>query len=93
MLIPLGGVYRTRVFVLDKWYDGMTNIGTRPTVSERDALTIETYIFDFDEMIYGLDITIDFVARIRDERKFGSLGELQQQLREDAAVVCRAVRH
>jgi FAD synthase len=44
-------------------------------------------------MIYGLDITIDFVARIRDERKFGSLGELQQQLREDAAVVCRAVRH
>lgn len=93
MLIPLGGVYRTRVLVMDKWYDGMTNIGTRPTVSERDALTIETYIFDFDEMIYGLDITIDFVARIRDERKFGSLGELQQQLREDAAVVCRAARH
>jgi riboflavin kinase/FMN adenylyltransferase len=84
MLIPQNGVYATRVLVQGKCYDGMTNIGTRPTVSERDALTIETNIFGFDEMIYGLDITVGFVARIRDERKFASLSELQLQLTDDA---------
>ena len=66
---------------------GMTNIGVRPTVSEREALTIETYIFDFDEMIYGLDITVEFKGRIRDERKFASLEELKQQLQADAALI------
>jgi riboflavin kinase/FMN adenylyltransferase len=65
----------------------MTNIGVRPTVSEREALTIETYIFDFDEMIYGLDITVEFMDRIRDERKFASLEELKQQLQADAALI------
>lgn len=65
----------------------MTNIGVRPTVSEREALTIETYIFDFDEMIYGLDITVEFKGRIRDERKFASLEELKQQLQADAALI------
>ena len=66
---------------------GMTNIGVRPTVSERSALTIETYIFDFDEMIYGLDITVEFHERIRDERKFASLQELREQLLADCASI------
>ena len=66
---------------------GMTNIGVRPTVSDRDALTIETNIFGFDEMIYGLDISVDFVRRIRDERKFASLDELKAQLQRDAAAI------
>lgn len=65
----------------------MTNIGVRPTVSDRDALTIETNIFGFDEMIYGLDISVDFVRRIRDERKFSSLDELKAQLQQDAAAI------
>ena len=68
---------------------GMTNIGVRPTVSEREALTIETYIFDFDEMIYGLDITVEFKGRIRDERKFASLEELKLQLQADATLIRR----
>ena len=71
----------------DSLLRGMTNIGVRPTVSEREALTIETYIFDFDEMIYGLDITVEFMDRIRDERKFASLEELKQQLQADAALI------
>ncbi|MBO4566876.1 MAG: hypothetical protein J5695_06585, partial [Bacteroidales bacterium] len=66
---------------------GMTNIGIRPTVSDQKVLTIETYILDFDEMIYGLPITIDFLSRIRDERRFGSLEELRAQLQADAAVI------
>ncbi|MBO4525602.1 MAG: riboflavin kinase, partial [Bacteroidales bacterium] len=85
------GVYRTRVQVLGEWHDGMTNIGTRPTVSERDTLTIETYIFDFDEMIYGLDITVDFLERLREERKFGSLEELRAQLCNDAVSIAASI--
>lgn len=65
----------------------MTNIGVRPTVSDQKVLTIETYIFDFDEMIYGLDLTVDFISRIRDERKFASLQDLRRQLTADAALI------
>ena len=90
MLIPQNGVYSTRVLVEGKWYNGMTNIGTRPTVSEHDSLTIETHILDFDEMIYGLDITVEFVGRVRDERKFASLAELCLQLQKDADI-CRKI--
>lgn len=63
-------------------FTGLTNIGFRPTVGG-SGLTIETHILDFDEMIYGLDITVDFIGRIRDERRFGSISELQTQLRAD----------
>lgn len=91
MLIPSNGVYETRVYVgsapeshSPERYQGLTNIGIRPTVGERNALTIETHILDFDQMIYGLDITVDFISRIREERKFASLGDLRLQLEADA---------
>ena len=63
-------------------FRGLTNIGVRPTVGG-GACTIETHILGFDEMIYGLDITIEFVARIRDERRFDSLDSLRLQLESD----------
>lgn len=87
MLIPRPGVYSSRVHVLGKEFEGMTNIGTRPTVSDRDVLTIETHILDFDEMIYGLDISVDFVGRIREERRFPSLDALKAQLQQDIRVL------
>ncbi len=95
-LIPANGVYLTRVHTLDRDFYGMTNIGTRPTVtgvSAGEALsgrvrTVETHIFDFDEEIYGLDIRIEFLRRIRDERRFNSLTELQAQLIADREI-CR----
>ena len=88
MLVPRNGVYKTTVFTANgSSYTGMTNIGVRPTVSDQKVLTIETYIFDFDEMIYGLDLTVDFISRIRDERKFASLQDLRLQLTADAAQV------
>ena len=90
-LVPSNGVYLTQVHTLGQDFYGMTNIGTRPTVSgvtEGEALsrkvrTVETHIFDFDEEIYGLDIRIEFLQRIRDERRFASLAELQRQLAAD----------
>lgn len=88
MLVPRNGVYKTAVFTANgSSFTGMTNIGVRPTVSDQKVLTIETYIFDFDEMIYGLDLTVDFISRIRDERKFASLQDLRLQLTADAAQV------
>lgn len=81
--IPADGVYATRVSVGGRVYGGMTNIGVRPTVSDSPQRVIETNIFDFDEDIYGLDISISFVQRIRGEIRFSSLEELTEQLRED----------
>ena len=62
---------------------GMCNIGCRPTVGEGNARTIETNIFDFDEDIYGLDLKVTFVARIREETRFDSLESLKRQLEKD----------
>ena len=89
--IPGGGVYLCRVRTLGRCYYGMTNIGTRPTVtgvSQGEALsdkirTVETHIFDFDEEIYGLDIRVEFLERIRAERRFESLAGLREQLVSD----------
>ena len=82
-LVPANGVYFVKVKVLDRTLYGMCNIGLRPTVGVGNARTIETNIFDFDEDIYGLDIDIRFVTKIRDERKFDSFEELKRQLELD----------
>lgn len=84
LLIPCSGVYRSSVVVRGVVYEGMTNVGTRPTVGGSGALTVETHIFDFDEMIYGERISVAFLERIRDERRFPSLDALRAQLRADA---------
>ena len=85
-LIPGNGVYAVEVEVLGRLYKGMCNIGTRPTVGG-GARTVETHILDFDEDIYGLPLSIRFVRRIRDERKFSSLNALREQLEKDR-VLC-----
>ena len=65
----------------------MTNIGVRPTLGKGNALTVETNIFDFDEEIYGRDITIYFVRKIRDEIPFPSLEALSAQLARDREAI------
>ena len=82
-LVPGNGVYFVKVRTLDRNLYGMCNIGCRPTVGPGNARTIETNIFGFDEDIYGLDIEVTFVSKIRDEVKFGSFEELRQQLEKD----------
>lgn len=83
-LVPATGVYAVEVSVGEggERYAGMLNIGTRPTY-DGHALTLETHIFDFDDDIYGQRLTLDFVDRIRDERRFGSPDELRLQLEND----------
>ena len=82
-LVPGNGVYFVKVETLGRKLFGMCNVGCRPTVGVGNARTIETNIFDFDEDIYGLDIKLTFVDKIRDEIKFGSLDALREQLDKD----------
>ena len=91
-LVPGNGVYFVKVETLGKEYFGMCNIGCRPTVGEGNARTIETNIFDFDEDIYGLDMKITFVRKIRDEVKFDSLDALRGQLEKDRAAILNEVK-
>lgn len=82
-LVPGGGVYAVRVDVQGRTYRGMCNIGTRPTVGGT-VRTIETHILDgFNEDIYGLDLRIVFLRRIRSEERFPSLEALREQLGRD----------
>lgn len=79
-MIPSNGVYAVEVETVGRHLYGMCNIGVRPTVGQGNARTIETNIFDFDEDIYGLDIRVRFIDKIRDEHQFDSLQSLASQL-------------
>ena len=82
-LVPANGVYFVTVRTLDRDFYGMCNIGYRPTVGAGNGRTIETNIFGFDEDIYGLDMELKFITKIRDEVKFASLEDLRIQLESD----------
>ncbi|MCF0177984.1 MAG: riboflavin biosynthesis protein RibF [Bacteroidales bacterium] len=81
--IPEKGVYAVYVSVGGACKIGICNIGTRPTLNDSRGLTIETHIIDFDRDIYGLELKIEFIARLRDEIRFKSLDMLAAQLRAD----------
>lgn len=82
-LIPGNGVYAVKVNLGRRHFKGICNIGVRPTVSSGNHISIETHILDFNEDIYGLDLGLKFVERIRSEKKFSSLSELKLQLAKD----------
>ncbi len=83
-LIPTNGVYAVRVKILDKMFEGMLNIGKRPTFNNDLHNTIEVHMLDFPNWdIYDKYITIYFIQKIRDEIKFNSLDDLKNQLIND----------
>ncbi len=83
-LIPMNGVYAVRTELRGKIYNGMLNIGFRPTIDSPFAVKIiEAHLFNVSGDFYDEQITIHFVKRIRDEMKFGGLDELKQQLDKD----------
>lgn len=87
-VIPCNGVYAVSVFLpggIEK--EGMLNIGYRPTVGSDGHVSVEVNIFDFSADIYGMPIAVEFVARLRDERKLESLDALKSQLAADKEVV------
>lgn len=81
-LIPKDGVYAVHVHDQYEKWQGMLNIGQRPTFGG-DNKTIEVHLFDFNEDLYGKEISLQLIARVRDEKKFNSLVELREQLGKD----------
>ncbi len=79
-LIPENGVYAVEVKYREEFWNGMMNIGFRPTVDNTHRLSIEVHILDFNEDIYDQVIEVRFINRIRDEKKFSSIEELKKQL-------------
>jgi len=85
-LIPGNGVYAVRTLLRGKLYDGMLNIGIRPTLHTEQKETIELHIFDFTDDIYKEFVTVYFIDRIRDEHKFENIELLKHQLAKDQKV-------
>ena len=88
-LIPANGVYAVKVQLNneEKSFNGMMNIGFRPTVSEAKKQSIEIYLFDFQADIYDSHLKVSLYKRIRTEEKFVNLATLKSQLSKDEAVV------
>lgn len=82
-LIPLTGIYAAQVRVEDRFFDSVMSIGVRPTIAQNGALSIEAFLFDFSEDLYGQEIEILFVERIRSEEKFDSLEALKVAMAKD----------
>ena len=87
MAAPPNGVYTTYCVYGGVRYPSITNVGIKPTVGTFDK-NVETHIFDFDKMLYGKHITVEFLKKMRDEQKFDSLDELSAQIVRD----CEAAR-
>ena len=86
-LIPENGVYAVKVKIASRSLKGMMSIGFNPTVEEGNTKRhLEVNIFDFDEEVYGSDIRVELIKRIRNELKFDGLDELKDQMASDKLV-------
>ena len=81
-IIPKDGVYLVETIIEDKLFNGMMNIGHRPTIGT-NVKSIEVHLFNFNEDIYGKVISIKMISKIRDEKKFSSIEALKEQLVKD----------
>lgn len=91
-ILPEEGVYAAWATLPDgSRMKAMMNIGCRPTINNGENVTVEVHILDFDGELYGLSLTIDFVAKLRDEMRFQDKQALVKQLRMDAAFVRMAM--
>lgn len=90
-LIPLEGVYAARAVVDEKTYVAAVNVGPNPTfgIAERK---VEAHLLDFDSDLYGKQVTLEFVARLRGTQRFASVQELQQQLNTDIITTRKLVQ-
>ncbi len=90
-VVPPPGVYAVRVPFNKKKFNGACYIGTKPTFkvrkskvkSQKSSIRTEVYIFDFRRKIYGKDLEVQFIKKLRDEKKFDSLQHLASQIRKD----------
>jgi riboflavin kinase/FMN adenylyltransferase len=83
-ILPASGIYAVLTHWQGRTYPGVANIGTCPTFDNQE-LTLEVHLLDFSGDLYGERLEVDFVARLREERRFPSLGDLAAQIRADIA--------
>lgn len=91
-LIPATGVYAVRAEADGKDYDAMVNIGDRPTFGDSGPLSVEAHLFGFSGDLYNHTLRLDFVRRLREERRFDSPEALRRQLEADAGEALRLLR-
>ena len=82
--LPIKGVYAVKALVKGETFNGIANMGVRPTVGGTSPV-LEIHIFDFNEEIYGCRIEVEFYQKIRDEKKFENLDKLKEQINLDIA--------
>ncbi len=82
-LLPPFGVYFSHIYLGTGVFLGITNVGVRPTVSEEKKVTVETYIYDFDDDVYGENLRVELLHFLRGEMKFDSIDELKAQMKTD----------
>ena len=84
--LPPVGVYLAQIIYKKKIWKGMANIGRRPSFKKDDNIHLEVHILDFHKNIYGKEIEVIFLRKIRDEKKFPSQGALIRQIRKDEKI-------
>ncbi len=82
-LLPVYGVYLTKTKVDGGWFDGITNIGLRPTVDSDERVSVETHLFDYEGDLYGKQVEVQFLAFLRPEQRFADVEQLKCAMRED----------
>ncbi len=93
LLVPKRGVYATRAHLPGgETRVGVTNVGVRPTVSEKNSVTVETYLVDYEGDLYGKPLRLDFCAYLRPERRFSSTQELHDMIARNAEEAKNIVR-
>jgi len=80
---PARGVYACKAILNNQTYNAVTNIGVRPTFDSQMSLSVEAHLLDFDQDIYGQTLALDFIARLRQEKKFNGVNELVAQIKKD----------
>ena len=83
LIIPAIGVYISQTTIHDMTYNSLTNIGINPTFNNGIEINIETHLLDFDRDIYGEEVRVSFLSKIRDEKKFSSVNDLVCQIDND----------
>jgi riboflavin kinase/FMN adenylyltransferase len=91
-LLPASGIYAVVAHRGEKVFPGVANIGTCPTFDGETALSLEVHIFDFAGDLYGEKLGVEFVARLREERRFPSIAALGAQIRSDIEAARQVLR-
>lgn len=84
-LLPPNGVYYSKVIADGRTHKGISNVGCKPTVNTENVMGVETYLYDFEDDLYGEDITVELLSFRRPEMKFDSVESLKKQMEADIA--------